>query len=351
MNSIQKDITKFFTKCLIFLVIPICYFSLCIFTDIFNVFHPFSIRKTDAEPNKSFLRVNYVIHNPQKFDSFIFGSSRVGLIPEGFLNEFYGEKQKWFNMTYSQGLPKEHYDNLVSFLNNNIKIKNVIIAVDEISWTVSPKEHENQLLRKPYSEYEKSKLKFYLSYINQFNKEIFFDVLKGKDQTDSMFGLKNKPLKENDLSIGKNINHKSNFTGEVHSYKEVLIDIKNIVDLCKKNNINLTIITNPIWKNTFLDACKYDYLFFLKELAQITPYLNFSGLNQITTNGENYYEGSHYRYNVGLLILQCLDKNITYNRDEQYLEELKKEYFGTTITPNNVEIFIEDLKKNIYENY
>ncbi|MDE5775819.1 MAG: hypothetical protein K2H67_02950, partial [Treponemataceae bacterium] len=49
--------------------------------DTFNVFHWKNIRFTSAEPNKNFVKTQYIIHNPKKFNAFIFGSSRVANIP------------------------------------------------------------------------------------------------------------------------------------------------------------------------------------------------------------------------------------------------------------------------------
>ena len=47
------------------------------------------------------------MNNKKKYDSFIFGSSRVGKI-----NPLKIENGKYYNMTYSEGLPREHYQNI-----------------------------------------------------------------------------------------------------------------------------------------------------------------------------------------------------------------------------------------------
>ena len=75
--------------------------------DTFNVFHWKNIRFTSAEPNKNFVKTKYIIENPQKFNAFIFGSSRVGRLPPDLLpKDLDGTPLRWYNMTYSEGIPE-----------------------------------------------------------------------------------------------------------------------------------------------------------------------------------------------------------------------------------------------------
>ena len=48
--------------------------------DPYNVFHVENIRDNGIEPNKNFLKTEYVIRHPDRFDAFLFGSSRVSSI-------------------------------------------------------------------------------------------------------------------------------------------------------------------------------------------------------------------------------------------------------------------------------
>ena len=75
--------------------------------DPYNVFHVDHIRDMGVEPNKNFIKMKYVLENKDKYDTFIFGSSRVG-----FLYFDTSPYEHYYNMSYSEGLPKEHLDNL-----------------------------------------------------------------------------------------------------------------------------------------------------------------------------------------------------------------------------------------------
>ncbi len=335
----HKSFKVFLIKIFIIAIgVPSAYCSICIYTDIFNVFHPNEIRVTRAEGAKHFLKMKYLVSHPNEYNAVIFGSSRVGKIPTDFLNEH--SNFHWYNMTYSEGVPKEHLDDLISLIKNNVRIKHVLIAVDDISWTVNANSHISQLMRKPFSEYERLGFRFYIQYLFHFSPSVFIDVLKGKTQTEHFYGdgstiSENEtflPAKEEKDHVSAAYSLEPNFS--------VLDDIQAICTFCRKNGIECTIITNPIWKNTYIDACKNGYLDFLESLAEITPYVNFSGLNVITTDGRNYFEGSHYRPNVGLLMLKILI-------GEEYSEDLKEEQFGIEVTKENIDEVIAKLKQQV----
>ncbi|NEQ62463.1 MAG: hypothetical protein F6K53_35770, partial [Moorea sp. SIO4A1] len=70
-----------------------------------------------------------------------------------------------------------------------------------------------------------------------------------------------------------------------------------------------------------------------RRLVEITPVWDFSGYNSITTEAiseemKNYWDSSHYREEVGDLIL---------NRLFSYQAHTVPEDFGVLITPDNVE--------------
>ena len=130
-----------------------------ILVDPYNIFHWKRIRDNGVEPNSNYIKMQYILHNPDKFDSFLFGSSRTGFIdvekiPEG----------KWYNMSYSEGLPKEHLENLREMIEHGIIPKNVMVGVDNISCFVDPSLHENQFYRIPYP--REDKLGFYAKYLS-----------------------------------------------------------------------------------------------------------------------------------------------------------------------------------------
>jgi sugar phosphate isomerase/epimerase len=117
---------------------------------------------------------------------------------------------------------------------------------------------------------------------------------------------------------------------------ENISDVKKIIDLCKKYNIKLIIFTNPLHAITYQEAVKNGYLDFLFKLSEITEYYNFSGINNITINNTYFNETSHYKFEVGDMIIDAIFNNILD-------EELLGQGFGCHVTRNNRDMFLEIL--------
>ena len=306
--------------------------------DPFNVFHAFNIRDNGVTPNQNYIKMKYILANPEKFNGFIFGSSRVtALHPEKINN---GEKV--YNMTYPAGLPCEHLANIKTFLANNIKPAKIYMAFDSMSYTALYSEHITKPINCPYEYLRDNPEQFYSLYLNA---AVTFQSL-GKI-------IKHSPVKnfvDNFYKYGwefdYNMDSKFDWDKAVPSLGDfndkkfvdsALNDIREIVKICRENNIKLVIFTNPMHYITYLASLERNYIYFLTELAKITEFYNFSGLNAITLDNNNYLETSHYKAEVGDIII-----NILCN-DEAY-PELEAQGFGVKITRENVNNLLDLLE-------
>lgn len=329
---------KFFQKLLLLAAFASLPYFMIAYVDVFNVFHWDNIRLTTAEPNKNFVKTKYICSNPQKFNAFIFGSSRAENLPPKYLpSELNGEKLNWYNMSYSEGIPNENLDTISSFLKHNVDVKCIILEVDELSASIDPEIHKTELLRMSYSAYEKNKISFYKNYLA--NRAGFFSIGKevfGKSFNNDMFY--NFGGAGNDTSLNENIIMK-NFlyeSGFHLQYMDCLKDVEKISDLCKKNNIKLIVITTPMYKHTYLRAAKDDYYDFLRKLSKITSFYNFSGINKFSVHEKYYNEWSHFRPIVGIEMENIIFNN-AYNPETDGT-------FGVFVTASNVENLISELK-------
>jgi len=92
--------------------------------------------------NQHMFNPEFVFRNPRKFDCFLFGSSRtaafhVEKIPTG----------KFFNMSYSSGIPAQHLAILKAFLRKGVKIKSVLIGLDEFCFNLPGSDNQKSLIR------------------------------------------------------------------------------------------------------------------------------------------------------------------------------------------------------------
>ena len=346
MNS-KKWILKYIAISFIFCISII---SFNYYEDIYSIFKN-DYSEVAHEPNQNFVKMDFLIKKQHSFDSFIFGSSRVGHInPLGI------ENGNYYNMTYSEGLPYEHLSNIKLLIEKKIKIKNILIGLDDFSYEVNPLSHKQQPMRQPHYLTDinsMSELSFYMYYL--FKRPSVSDTIKVVKQIvlDTTYptfnydiyktGLPLVPLeKVNSIenNIKQHINDKkfmepTRYVGD--RIKETIKSIEEIVNLSKKYDFNLLIFINPIHKTTYLDTNFNNFQIFKNELVQLTDYYDFSGLNRITTNNYYYYETSHYRDIAGELIKQRLFKSENNN-------------FGIYVSKNNIDEHLENLKEQI-KNY
>jgi len=289
---------------------------------------PFGVLKGDMnaqniEPNQHYLKVDFIINNPTKFDSFLFGSSRVGKIDTKKIKG----GNKWYNMSYSEGVPLEHLNNIKIFIQNKVEIKNIIIGLDNISYLVDPEIHKSETMRKPY-------VNFYNPYFSYFIIKPKYEIIKR-----ALFPKKNKDsfsteynIYNSGVPIIRNVDNFINSHQKQHNldkkfsepswkilkYKNrtdaVINKISEIINICNEENIELKFFINPIHITTYRKLDLHTHLNFLSKLSQITEFYDFSGINKITTNNFNYYETSHYRPFIGEKIIDIIfdEKNIEF---------------------------------------
>ncbi|PPK57115.1 hypothetical protein B0F89_1551 [Malaciobacter marinus] len=320
--------------------------------DPFNIFHT-KFLKEQFQMNERFMKIEYLEENKNKYNSYMFGSSRIGTTPPNVIDK-YLENAKFYNFTISSANLYDYLIHLKYFIKSEYPIKNLYLQID-ISNMASYSRTESDYLRKPHPFVVGEKLeKYYLSYLSGF----FPFNIKGKiaeniNQKDLVgyyleTGIWTRPLKEKKIK-----ENPEKFIQEERSFnvqnKRVVKNtqsennskaLKEIVDLCLKNNINLIIFTTPHNKNMMDTFILEDYLKFLKMISSIANFYDFTGYNTVTTENINYYESSHYRENVGRIIAARIfnDKSIEVPED-----------FGVFVTKDNIDEHLENLRKQIEE--
>lgn len=314
-------------------------------------YDPYGIYRTDftqqkIEPNQRFIKMRYLLSNPDKYDSFIFGSSRVGNIPNETIKD-----GKWYNMTISQGIPSEHLYNLRLLLKKNVKIKTVMLGLEDFSYKLQSPSENGELITTPYSGSAVENIKYYIKYTFKFPDKKMLDpyINPKKEQFPVFYDIYNsgRPLhteiddyinthKQEHISDKKFKNpsvHKENYMDQT------LKDIKEFVELCKENSIKCIVFINPIYRSTYLANNPAQFMEFKKRLVQITDYYDFSGLNSITKDPFNYYETSHYRVFIGEKMLARMLDN--------YKKVSVPSDFGVLVTKNNIDTHIKLLKSQL----
>ena len=309
-------------------------------------------------PNENFLKMRYITGTATPFNSFLFGSSRVGNIPVKSINN----GGHWYNMTYAGGIPHDHLQNIEYMIKKGMKIRELLIGLDEFSYSVDPETRARQWLTKPYSPVlGESELLCYAQYLIRLpDIKVLQAVYKeyqirkrpelGKRGTFfsryDFYGTGQGSIKELDDEIARNPekhcrNKKflipyltrgdnADFSGDA------LASMRRIVELSRSHGIKLTVFINPIHHVTYM-ATNNERLFkFKRELSGICNYYDFSGLNDVTRNNLDYYETSHYRPIVGGMIIRRIFAG---NRGDSS--------FGELVTSETVERHIAQQRYDI----
>lgn len=340
---------KFLIKLLVFTIIILgILMPVNVIVDPYNIFHYDNPVDNGVEPNKNFIKTKYILHNKDKFDSLVFGSSRAGFIDVASIPD-----GKYYDMCYSEGVPAEHVNTLKVLIKGGFIPKNVLVMVDDISCFVDPKAHENMLYRVPYpTGGPVSFLEFYTKYCDIITTYDSLSVIsehseKGSFDPDFAERFRNSGTERLDKTstfdgTDGNGHELPGYKADYYSLRldEVIADMRELKELCDKYDINLTVVTNPLYFKTYEVAAENGYLDFLYELADVCEYTNFSSISNVTTTYENYYETSHFTPYVSWAMVE-----IVYNGYQD--DFLRDQGFGYKVNSANRDEFINILKSQL----
>ncbi len=338
-------------------LIGIC---ICAVAAVNYIIDPYGIFRKDfswqfIEPNKHFIKARYVTEHPDRFDCFIFGSSRGNYIDVRKL-----KNDRCYNMQHSGGLPREYMNTMEYLLKKGVKIRSALIGLDEFSFQYSPEEHLGQPMRHPYPPViNKPLFPYYLQYLFYwYDWKIMKVCLKG--YTDKLRGLIKEPYERHDIyKTGQSFAPAEDSAIErdpvAHANKPafqkrfrpsdvymegVIRDLKDLIAFGKKNNIRLTFFIVPFYETKYLDAGPDELDRFKRALAEMTDFWDFSGFNTITTNRYYYYETWHFRAIAGDMILARIfgTKGTTVPED-----------FGVFVTARNIDSHLQHLRRQMRE--
>ena len=113
--------------------------------------------------------------------------------------------------------------------------------------------------------------------------------------------------------------------------------IQELVEICRTSGIDLVIFTNPMHNITYMASLELGYFDFLEGLANISYFWNFSSLNDFTLSNDLYMETSHFKAEVGDMMIDAM----CYGKADP---KLQAQGFGFKVTRENVKDFIDMLK-------
>lgn len=308
-----------------------------------------------VKEDNTFFTIKYKMPLLRKggWDNLMLGTSRIGLMDTNVANKYLGGKT--FTMSLPGSAMPLQFDSFFYAIKFN-HIKNIIYGIDFMTF------NKNLRFNDDYVQFKDE-----LQSFGTFNTyDIYFNIRTLKKSIDTIVnnlsdhpklyayfsesGMRHFPNYEQKLNNGQ-FNIQNSINGHLQEYfrknhgiytnyeysSEYMLMFKKIVTYCHENDINMYVYIPPIYVehfNAISEAgLKSQFETFKMELVKITDFIDFTGVNSITTDKNNFWDSSHLRTEYSELVMAKMIHNVDAEGHQD---------FGVMVTKENIE---EHLKK------
>ena len=302
---------------LLFSILPVTNYI----TDQWRVLHKdYKTTYRGIAPNKTFLKIVYLLDHPKQYDTILMGSSRSGYMDAQRISP------SAYNMKFNFALAGMHLHNLKTLLANKVQIKNLWLGINDYVIWKNPSDHELDYQRKLYKNNLWDQLNTYAFYLLKPIKSKDLKILKGGYQLYPTDELTNpdrgniKTAKEREaytlshrkLWIEKMTNIKPTllgYTDDKYRIDDAISEIKEIKKLCDENGIKLTPFIYPSFYKTYLSFNQYKIEEFKRKLSKVMDFYDFYALNAMALDEFKWQDSSHFHASVGSYIIKSIKDN------------------------------------------
>ncbi len=327
----------------LFFVIVMTGISLLCLTNL--IVDPFDIFGVGILPrprldNLRSIKIRYLREHHDLYDSYIFGSSRIGILDPVWLERYLPER-RFYNMFVPGSSPYDQVRHLRYFLRQGYTVKRIFLQYDiEPEYAPPPdmlfmRLHplvtgENPVVAKAryLVLFSRDALEAKLRYNFDPPSVVYYPASGHMIDLEKERWIEAHPEEHlaREGTFHERVTREPVFPGWVLQQK--LDGLSEFVALCRRHDIVLDVAVTP-HNQIYLDRQnRQGYLYELRRLAEITGgYWDFSGYNSVTTNNLNYFESSHYRPQVAFWLLARI-----YEQEPQSVPA----DFGRYVTPANL---------------
>lgn len=305
----------------------------------------------------------YIRQKGLPYNAFILGGSKAGGLSPAKLKELTGLEfyNYWANVgTFDDYLTR--FDYVYSIYNDRISHLILHLSSHEVEREKTTYDYMPPVIAKlnlNSSDLFLNNKKFFLDNLERFTNihqtlELFEKkeniTFTNSDGSRNFSPLKNKKSENSNEYIKTEV---LNFWGKYDECLQKLFEpvepelpaceynieiLKKILAKCFEKNIKLTVIIGPTFISELYRYSSPKYIKYLEEIVSLTDVWNFSGINEINLNPDNFADGGHYFDFIGDKIIETVfskGKPNTSNFDE----------FGILLTKENFPDFIESQKE------
>lgn len=323
---------------------------------------PYSVLGTSRlkyifQPNERYLKIEYLAQHPGQFDAYLMGSSRIGTTNPHDVQK-YLPGSHFYNLSVSSGSTHDHIKHLEYLLASGNRPRHLYIGLD-IDIALTDFSHDARLLLTHLHPYVtgQSETMHWIEYAATFQprvthekvwKNLFAETPNGYLDVNMAAGTWSFPLRLAHIAADParyireepSFHQRNSRTIKNIKGRDNLNTMQKIRDLCLQHGISLTVFITPHHRVIMDSIDKNDYLAWMKELAAITPFWDFSAYNSITLDDRNYLESSHYLPRIGALIAARIFNDRQANIPED---------FGMLVDGANIESHLARLHQQIHQ--
>jgi hypothetical protein len=325
---------------------------------------PYSVLGTSQlkytfQPNERYLKIEYLAQHRNQFDSYLMGSSRIGTTNPHDVQKYFPDSH-FYNLSASISSTYDHLKHLEYLLISGKRPRHLYIGLDVDLGLTDFSHDAHQLLTRlhpdvPRQDKAQSRMMYWLEFAASFQprvthekiwKNLFADTQSGYLDLNMATGAWSRPMQ-----LARIASNPADYIREEPSFhqhnarivknirgRDNLQTLQKIRGICLQHGISLTVFITPHHRAIMDSIDENDYLAWLRELAAITPFWNFSGYNSVTLDDRNYLESSHYLPRIGTLIAARIfnDGKVVTPVD-----------FGIRVNASNIEAYLSTLRHQI----
>lgn len=314
------------------------------------------ILKYPLQPNQYYLKIQHLENSSNRHDAYLLGSSRIGTTSPAIVQRYIPES-RFYNLSVPGGTALNDLQFLDYLLTKGDHPKYLYLQLDiDIGLTQFRHDRKDYHLRHHPAVAGENKFLHWLDFATAINPHAMIRKTWANLESGMPAGFVSLDLETGTWALPsrdarikadqeKYIAGEPTFHSENSRFlknlkgKENLVAVKEIRAICARHHIRLIVFTTPLHRNIMDSLNEKDYLEWLRELAAITPYWDFSGYNSITLDDRNYLESSHYLPQIGELIAARIfnDPEIQVPAD-----------FGVWVDTASVERHLSELQRQIH---
>ncbi len=305
----------------------------------------------DFTNNPRVAKISYLEENYNKYDSYIVGCSSTSSFPADKFSEYMNAS--FYNMIV-YGADMYDTEKTVEYIAENYNAKNIIVNLYITNGETYDEENDKLTRNMHWKVGNDSFLSYTLNYLFADPRYAIAKVKALKEDT-----FLSKPFDVFDVKTGaydkrardaEPIGNMEEYLESYPVFKEypkeehnldnmdkAVASLKRIKEICENKNINLMVMTSPVYYEYMNFFNREDVFDFYKKIAEITPFWDFS-LSSVSYEPRYFYDSTHFRNCVGDMAAARI-----FGDDSIYIPD----DFGEYVTSENV----EEYTKRMYEKY